>query len=125
MIKKIIGEYNGEEFEIKIGEKYEFSDYNNFKHVFVGKLLSIGSNTGVFKTLSDSYNFIRPIQKPKPLTSAELYRLCGKYGYEVKFSNDSYGILHCVNEFLSDEITHFRKAYSQDEWKPISEIKRE
>jgi hypothetical protein len=72
-IKKIIAEYNGEEFELKIGEVYEFSDYVDFKHVFTDRLLAIGSNLGVFKTIRDSFNYIRPLQT-KPIAEIERER---------------------------------------------------
>ena len=85
---------------------------------------------------SEWYLYIRPIQKKetKPLTADELYRICGNNGYEVRTNGEKIGVITCI---IDDElhisgfglevqdITHFRKAYSQNEWKPISEIERE
>ena len=83
-----------------------------------------------------------PVKKTRQMTAEELYRWSGTNGYEVKaYRNGDYreGIISAFNglrgaseqnalldigafRFSANEITHYRKAYSQDEWKKIEEV---
>lgn len=144
---KIMAEYNGEEFELIIGNEYEFSNTKNFEKFEASSLYKVEIIDGKVEYFSSDIiysDYIRPIQKkePKPLTADELYRICGKHGYEVQAYNDGIycaGILcsyypklilsHLLeignNTYYVNNITHYRKAYSQDDWQPISNIERE
>lgn len=138
---EIYATYNGERFPVKIGEEYEFSNFENFEDAKPFRLRAVMNAEHAFVTSFDyRYKYIRPIQpeEVKPLTVDELYRICGKNGYEVTASDSGetlFGVINgcdgdyfvyvCDGIFRLQGITHFRKAYSQDEWKPISEIERE
>lgn len=125
-ISKVFATYNGEEFECKIGEEYEFSDDEKFKWIKTLQLLKIESSSVLpFLAGTSRYKFIRPVQKT-PLTCEELYRICGKKGYEVMCKHGDYGVLTiAIRDNKREPITHYRKAYSTEEWKPISQIERE
>jgi hypothetical protein len=139
--------------DLEIGKEYEFCDFLTFAKEFTVirtlKKIIICENLAFFVCEDGThYFFIRPIQKKEeqPLTADELYRICGKNGYEVKAidedldkSSDNYentGIITAFSEesgvvlvgtgwYSPKEIIYFKKAYSLDPWKPISEIERE